>query len=73
MILNSGTAKQHIRGSYHELDFETGKPLLARYDLKKAAETLTKDSLQTRRADLWRYEETLPVQHEANILCLGEG
>jgi len=27
MILNLGTAIQHIRGPYHELDFETGKPL----------------------------------------------
>src|SRR5262249_61807037 len=32
-----------------------GKPLLARYDLRKAAETLTRDSLAARRADMWRY------------------
>jgi threonine synthase len=50
-----------------------GKPLLARYDLAKAAETLTRASLAGRRADLWRYEEVLPVQDDAAIVGLGEG
>src|SRR5262245_26356275 len=50
-----------------------GKPLLARYDLARAAETLTRASLALRRADMWRYEEVLPVQNDAAILGLGEG
>jgi threonine synthase len=50
-----------------------GKPLLARYDLRKAAETLTRASLATRRPDMWRYEEVLPVQDDAALLSLGEG
>ncbi|HEY3230924.1 MAG TPA: threonine synthase [Roseiflexaceae bacterium] len=50
-----------------------GKPLLARYDLRKAAETLTRESLAARRADLWRYEEVLPVRDDAAIIGLGEG
>lgn len=50
-----------------------GKPLLARYDLQKAAATLTKAALQTRPFDLWRYEEVLPVQNREAILKLGEG
>jgi len=42
-------------------------------DLKQAARTLTKESLPARRADLWRYQEVLPVDHEQNIVSLGEG
>ena len=50
-----------------------GKPLLVRYDLAKAAETLTKESLKTRASSLWRYREVLPVVHDENIVSLGEG
>jgi threonine synthase len=50
-----------------------GKPLLARYDLGAAAASLTRDSLRARRADMWRYEEVLPVQDDAAIIGLGEG
>ncbi len=49
------------------------KPLLARYDLSAAAKTLTRNALNGRRADLWRYEEVLPVQDPAAIASLGEG
>lgn len=52
---------------------ECGKPLLVRYDLEKAARTLTIDSLATREASLWRYREILPVKDDANIVSLGEG
>jgi threonine synthase len=52
---------------------ECGKPLLVRYDLSQAGHTLTKESLAGRRADLWRYHEVLPVDHDENIVSLGEG
>ncbi|MEO7971628.1 MAG: threonine synthase [bacterium] len=52
---------------------ECGKPLLVRYDLEQAARTLTKESLGSRRADLWRYREVLPVENDDNIVSLGEG
>jgi threonine synthase len=52
---------------------ESGKPLLARYDLEKAAQTLTKEALKTREPSLWRYEEVLPVQNREAMLRLGEG
>ena len=52
---------------------EAGKPLLVRYDLAKAAETLTKESLKNRVSSLWRYREVLPVVHDENIVSLGEG
>ncbi len=50
-----------------------GKPLLARYDLGQAAQTLTKASLQERPATLWRYQEVLPVRRQEARLSLGEG
>src|SRR5882724_6273731 len=52
---------------------ECGKPLLVRYDLKRAQSALTKESLVGRRPDLWRYREVLPVEDDANIVSLGEG
>lgn len=52
---------------------ECGKPLLVCYDLERAAQTLTKQSLVGRRPDLWRYREVLPVDNDENIVSLGEG
>jgi threonine synthase len=52
---------------------ECGKPLLVRYDLERAASTLTRESLTGRRADLWRYREVLPVENDEHIISLGEG
>lgn len=49
------------------------KPLFANYDLEKAAETLTKESLKTRVATIWRYAELLPIEQCENIVSLGEG
>jgi threonine synthase len=64
---------RHEAQRLHNLCAECGKPLLVRYDLKRAAQSLTKESLKTRRADLWRYREVLPVEREENIVSLGEG
>src|SRR5438094_3569318 len=47
-----------------------GKPLLARYDLRRAAATLLLESLKTRPRTLWRYAEVLP--NDASV-SLGEG
>jgi len=47
-----------------------GKPLLARYDLKRAADTLTLESLKSRPRTLWRYAEVLPNDP---AVSLGEG
>src|SRR5712691_4324498 len=47
-----------------------GKPLLARYDLRRAAATLTLDSLKNRPRTLWRYAEVLPNDPPVS---LGEG
>ena len=56
------------------LDPADGRPLLARYDIGKAARTLTKKSLAERRTGgLWRWAELLPVRDHSHIVYLGEG
>jgi len=50
-----------------------GSPLLVRYDLKKVKRTFLKKALVTRKENLWRYWELLPVNKEENIVSLGEG
>jgi len=52
---------------------QCGAPLLVRYDLKKVRESFRKHSLASRKADLWRYLELLPVKNEENVVSLGEG
>jgi len=50
-----------------------GKPLFARYDLDSVRSTFTPEEVACRRADLWRYEEVLPVRDPACQITLGEG
>lgn len=64
---------RHEAGVLQNLCITCGKPLLVRYDLEKAAETLTRESLPGREASLWRYREVLPVADPANTVSLGEG
>jgi len=52
---------------------DAGQPLLARYDLAKAAAELDRDALMQRPCDMWRYRELLPVRDPAHITTLGEG
>ncbi len=47
-----------------------GGPLLARYDLKKAAKTLAREAIRNRAANMWRYREVLPP---GEPVTLGEG
>jgi threonine synthase len=68
----SKTGKTYEPNKLYNLS-DAGKPLLVRYDLERAAETLTKDSLKRRVSSLWRYREVLPVAHGENIVTLGEG
>ncbi len=64
---------EHEAQRLHNLCRECGKPLLVRYDLKRAGQSLTKESLNGRRADMWRYREVLPVESDENLVTLGEG
>ena len=63
---------KHEAQRLHNLCTQCGKPLLVRYDLKRAAASLTKESLRDRGPDLWRYREVLPIEHDENIVTLGE-
>ena len=54
----------------HNLCPNCQAPLLARYDLDQARETLTREALRERPNTMWRYEEVLP---DAPPVTLGEG
>ncbi|HEX2740590.1 MAG TPA: threonine synthase [Rubrobacter sp.] len=56
------------------LDPVDGRPLLARYDIERAALTLTAESLARRPGGgLWRWKELLPVRDGRHVIYLGEG
>ena len=48
-------------------------PLLARYDLARAAATLDRDEMAHRPNILWRYHEMLPIRDPRYHISLGEG
>ncbi len=52
---------------------EAGKPLFARYDLQVIRDSFQMSDMASRRADLWRYAEVLPVRDPAARVALGEG
>ena len=66
-------AAQYPAGQLYNLCEKCGKPLLVRYDLSKAAMSLTKESLSSRPSSMWRYREVMPVNSDENIVSLGEG
>ena len=84
MLIDVPSALTHLEGSASGetydadrligLDPADGRPLLARYDLERAAATLTTEALAARRAGgLWRWAELLPVRERAYRIHLGEG
>src|ERR1051325_9109087 len=64
---------RHEARRLHNLCTQCGKPLLVRYDLQRASQSLTKETLVGREPDLWRYREVLPVDNAENVVTLGEG
>jgi len=69
-----------LSGSRHQADAligvdpTDGRPLLARYDLRAAAVSLSGSSLAGRRGGgLWRWRELLPVRDWRHVATLGEG
>ncbi len=52
-----------------------GRPLLARYDLERAARTLRDRGRDVHRpmGGVWRWHEVLPVRDWSNVVTLGEG
>ncbi len=69
----SNCGEKYEPNKLYNLCEKCAKPLMAEYDLEKAAETLTKESLKKRVPTLWRYAEVLPVENAENIVSLGEG
>jgi threonine synthase len=65
----SKCGEKHSHGKLQNL-CACGGPLLARYDLAKAARTLTREALKSRPANRWRYAEVLPARE---AVSLGEG
>ena len=61
--------KKYDAGSEQHL-CSCGRPLLVRYDLQRAAATLTLENLSKRAPTLWRYSEVLPP---GDPVTLGEG
>jgi threonine synthase len=50
-----------------------GAPLLARYDLDRVRETVSREDIAGRAPNLWRYHELLPVRAAEHVVSLGEG
>jgi threonine synthase len=81
----TGSALTHLEGglsgvSYPADELATvdpldGRPLLARYELERAARTLTDRPGDPGRAmrGVWRWHDLLPVRDWSNVVTLGEG
>ncbi|MDB2510735.1 threonine synthase [Gammaproteobacteria bacterium] len=68
----SKTGKIYPADQIHNLS-DDGMPLLARYDLKKIKQELSKDSWCIESAPgFWRYQALLPVSKAASKISLGE-
>jgi threonine synthase len=73
----------HLQCSHCQIEYDADQlirlctacsyPLLARYDLAKAAAELDRDKLVIRPSTMWRFEELLPVRDPQHIVTLGEG
>ncbi|HVP59354.1 MAG TPA: threonine synthase [Myxococcaceae bacterium] len=69
----SACGREHDANRLQNLCPDCGKVLLARYDLQRAARSLTKESVAARPRGMWRWRELLPVRETRHIVSLGEG
>lgn len=65
------TGERYEADQLHGLS-AAGRPLLVRYDLEGAGEVLSREVLEARPTDLWRWRELLPVRRTESIVSLGE-
>ncbi len=65
--------RNHEADTLQALSTCCSRPLLARYDLERVAQTVTPQRAAARPFDLWRYAELLPVGSGEHRLRLGSG
>lgn len=65
--------RRHEAGEVLHLCVDCNSPLLARYDLQRAAREMRPGHLALREPTLWRYREVLPVDDPDARISLGEG
>lgn len=69
----SACSRQHDADRLQTLCPDCGKVLLARYDLPRAARTLSRQAVAGRPRGMWRWRELLPVRDPRHVVSLGEG
>lgn len=70
----------HLESAIDGTRFEPGqlysthkdRPLWVRYDLPAIQRAVSRDEMERRGPDLWRWRELLPIQDLANVVSLGE-
>ena len=65
------TGERYEADQLHGLS-RAGRPLLVRYDLDAVRSAISRDTIEARPTDLWRWRELLPVRQTSNIVSLGE-
>jgi threonine synthase len=65
------TGERYEPGQVHGLS-SAGKPLLVRYDVDKARETLTREDVAGRERTMWKWRELLPLPDGVEPVSLGE-
>ncbi|CAN5539796.1 threonine synthase [soil metagenome] len=65
------TGERYEADQLHGLS-RAGRPLLVRYDLGAVAAAVTREAIEARPTDLWRWRELLPVREAGDIVSLGE-
>jgi threonine synthase len=75
MISHLACSRCGAQASHREVNHlcSCGAPLLARYDVEAARQTLTRDALRERPPTIWRFRELLPLDLDEESLTLGEG
>src|ERR1700719_4494709 len=81
----TGSPLTHLEGGLSRVSYPAdelttvdpldGRPLLARYDLERAARNLSdrdRDAHQP-MGGVWRWHDVLPVRDWSNVVTLGEG
>src|SRR6267378_2452199 len=69
----SACGQRHDADQLQTVCAACGKVLFARYDLDGVRQAVKPTEFASRRWDMWRYWELLPVRQQQNVISLGEG